>query len=156
MLVTPTKARRLLDALSRIDGLDVAGAELVAELERVAAIPELANAELGHVTGHGDGRGPGVTPLDGDYRTVIVDSVGAVAMLLAPRQELALYLELAGRLNKRRDRDEGAYLFSIGQAAELVADVVVAAQASGDTGFARELEAAIAREQARRGLERTS
>lgn len=37
MLVTPDTARALLAALPRIDGVDVAGEELVAELEHVAA-----------------------------------------------------------------------------------------------------------------------
>lgn len=164
MLVTPATARLLLEALAAggklaagppgddADALDA----IRRDLAHVAATPEgpLEDAEVGNVPGAGDGRGPGVTPFDPGYRAVIVDSIGAVGMILAPGKQRALYLEVAGRLNKRQERDEGAMLLAPGQAAELVADVVVAVQAIGDRGFAQEFEEALAREQARRGLER--
>lgn len=111
----------------------------------------LAPAHLLNVLGRGDGRGPGVTPLDGDYPTVILDQLGAVALRSQPAGELGIYLELAGRYNKREDRDERAYLLSVGQTAELIAELIVAGHAGGPD-FSRELEAAIARKQRERGL----
>jgi hypothetical protein len=160
MLVTPDKARLILTALDGAPlhpiGQDEEAdlAELRAELEHAANVPTISrDAAVGHVGGHGDGRGPGITPFDPGYRTVLLDGLGAVAMHVQPGNELAVYLELTGRLNKRRERDEAAYLMRPGQAAELIADLVVAGQAGGPV-IAQELEGAIAREQARRGMER--
>lgn len=111
----------------------------------------IAPAHLLNVLGRGDGRGPGVTPLDGDFPTVIVDELGAVATRTQPRGEMAVYLEVGGRLNKRQERDARALLLSVGQAAELMAELVVAGHAGGPV-FGRELEAAIERKQRERGL----
>jgi hypothetical protein len=148
-LLSPARAQAILNAGVR-DRIDP---DLLDELRRTAAIPTRPDADAGLVGGPGDGRGPGVIPFGPNYRTVIVDSLGAVAIETASggkrTGELALYLEFGGRINKRPDQDEGAYLLSIGQAAELIASITVAAQAGGRT-FAVELERAIAREQARR------
>jgi hypothetical protein len=123
MLVTPDKARLILTALDGAPlhpiGQDEEAdlAELRAELEHAANVPTISrDAAVGHVGGHGDGRGPGITPFDPGYRTVLLDGLGAVAMHVQPGNELA------------------------GQA--------------GGPVIAQELEGAIAREQARRGMER--
>lgn len=112
----------------------------------------LAPAHLLNVLGGGDGRGPGVIPIDPNYPTVILDQLGGVAISTQPGADLGIYLELGGRYNKRDDRDERAYLLAVGQAAELVAELVVAGQAGGPA-FSQELEKAIARKQQARGLE---
>jgi hypothetical protein len=160
MLITPDTARRLLGGLERPSARhEVDLQDLVAELEHVAAQASgtLYDAKLGVTRGPDPSGRPagGVTVFAPDYRTVITDSLGAVAMITAPRNELAIYLELGGRLNKRQERDEAGYLLAVGRAAELMASLVVAGQAGGRE-FSGELEAAIAREQARRGLERRS
>lgn len=111
------------------------------------------DAELGHVLGAGDGRGPGVAPFDPNYPTIILDELGAVAMRLEPGGRNAVYLELGGRFNKRTNRGQCGYVLAVGQAAELLAELVVAGQAGG-ADFTRELEPAIARKQAARGLSR--
>lgn len=111
----------------------------------------LAPAHLLNILGRGNGRGPGITELNRDYPTVILDQLGAVAMRTQPRGELGIYLELGGRFNKREDRDERGYILAVGQTAELMAELVVAGQAGGPV-FSRELEAAIARKQRERGL----
>lgn len=93
----------------------------------------------------------GITRFSPDYRTVLLDSVGAVALKLSPTGELAVYLELGGRVNKRQERDEGAYLMPPAMGAELVAEVIVAANAAG-TDVADELMAHLDRKRAERGI----
>lgn len=92
---------------------------------------------------------------------VLLDAVGAKAIVLQPSGEVGLILDLEGRLNKLDVRDVHRYAMSAGLAAELIAEVVVAAQEAANRGsaleltggqdFALELERAIAAEQQRRG-----
>lgn len=93
----------------------------------------------------------GITRFSPDYRTVLLDSIGAVALKLSPTGELGVYLELGGRVNKRQERDEGAYLMPPAMAAELVAELIVAGHAAGGD-LAEELLAHIDRKRDERGL----
>lgn len=98
-------------------------------------------------------------PLDtGD--AVLLDASGAQVVRMEPSGEVGIILDLEGKLNKLDIRDVHRYVMSAGMAAELVAELVVAGQEAaargsaiaGGRGFLAEFEAAIAREQARRGL----
>lgn len=93
-----------------------------------------------------------VIPLGKDG-AVLVDESGAVAIEVTPTgggdQQTAILLELGGKLNKSDDRWKGRFLLAVGQVAELMADLAVAAKNSGDQDFVRELDVALAREQAR-------
>lgn len=88
---------------------------------------------------------------------VLLDRLGAVAIRTEPAGELAILLELGGRLNKQADRQTVAYLLRASQAAEVLAAIAVAVEdlaRHGDTAalnFAGELDEAIVREQARLG-----
>lgn len=93
---------------------------------------------------------------------VLLDAVGAQCVELHPSNQVGLILDLEGKLNKLDVRDVHRYAFSAGMAAELIADLIVAAQEAATRGsamalaggedFQAELEAAIAAEQTRRGL----
>jgi hypothetical protein len=91
---------------------------------------------------------------------MLLDALGAQAVALRlgdGEPEIGICLDLEGRLNKLQIRDAHRYLLAPGQAAELIAELVVAAQAAAaqspaGRAFAVELEAAIAREQAARGF----
>lgn len=95
---------------------------------------------------------------------MLVDAVGALVVRFDPSDEVGLILDLEGRLNKLEVRDAHRYILSAGMAAELIAELVVAGQQAASVGsalgitgasdFAAELDAAIAAEQKRRGLER--
>lgn len=95
---------------------------------------------------------------------VLLDSVGARCIALHPSNEVGVILDLEGRLNKLAVRDVHRYVLSAGTAAELIAELVVAAHEAGargsamgitgGTSFQAELDAAIAAEQRRRGLTR--
>lgn len=65
---------------------------------------------------------------------ILLDKLGAVAIRTEPDDEHALLIELGGRLNKSDVRRTEAYLLAPGQAAELVAAVVVAVQTLNETG----------------------
>jgi hypothetical protein len=83
---------------------------------------------------------------------VLVDKLGALAIETEPAGELAILLELGGRLNKLDERSMVAYLMAAGTVAELVANVIVAVQRLGPgkgDKFRDELEEAIKAEQAR-------
>lgn len=89
---------------------------------------------------------------------LLMDAVGAKAVRLERDGQdvgIGLVLDLEGRLNKTPERAHRRAMLSAGQAAELIAALVVAAQVAqrelGDDGvlFSAELEAAVAREQAR-------
>lgn len=90
---------------------------------------------------------------------VLLDKLGAVAIRTEPADELALLLELGGRLNKfdTSIRSTKAYLMGAGHAAELIAAIVVAVQRLREAGddealeFARELDEAVKRERDRLG-----
>lgn len=79
---------------------------------------------------------------------VIVDELGAVPILTQPSNEEALLIELGGRLNKMQERRKQKYLLSPGQAAELIANIIVACGAT-TIGFRQELDRALTREQDR-------
>lgn len=81
---------------------------------------------------------------------VLIDALGAVAIEARPSGEPAVLIELGGRLNKTDERWSGQFLFSVGQAAELLANVAVAGNRAG-RDFAAELDAALTREQERIG-----
>lgn len=92
---------------------------------------------------------------------VLLDATGAQVVRFDPSGEVGIVLDLEGRLNRLQVRDVHRYILSAGMAAELIADLVVAGQEAASAGsalgitgttFAAELEAAIAAEQARRGL----
>lgn len=93
---------------------------------------------------------------------VLVDALGAKVIRTEPAGEIAVMLDLEGTLNKLDIRDAHRYLFAAGQAAELIAELVVAAQyavaAGAELGltdahdFAAELVAAISAAQDRIGL----
>jgi uncharacterized protein YhdP len=94
---------------------------------------------------------------------MLVDACGAQVIRTEPSGEVAVMLDLEGKLNKLDVRDAHRYLMSAGMAAELIAELVVSAQHAaaegsslGITGatFGKELGAAIAKEQERRGLTR--
>jgi hypothetical protein len=95
---------------------------------------------------------------------VLLDSVGARCIEIEPSGEVGVILDLEGRLNKLQVRDVHRYILSAGSAAELIAELVVAAQEAATRGssmgitggptFQAELDAAIATEQKRRGLYR--
>jgi hypothetical protein len=84
-----------------------------------------------------------------------LDKLGTLPILTEPHGELAVILDLGGRLNKTDARVSHRYVMSVGQVAELVADIVVSAQVAGGL-YATELGKAIAREQQRRGLTKQS
>lgn len=106
-----------------------------------------------------------VESLDGG---VLLDALGAKVVRTLPSGQVAVVLDLAGRVNKSEsgEREEHRYAFSAGMAAELVAELVVAGQEAATAGsdleisggkeFAKELELAIAAEQERRGLTKES
>jgi hypothetical protein len=73
-----------------------------------------------------DPRGPGVTPFDGKVPTVLLDQLGTGILGLKPSDELAVYLELSGRLNRSPDRNLTTYLLPPGMVGELVASMIVA------------------------------
>lgn len=83
---------------------------------------------------------------------VLLEALGALAVRTEPAGELALVVDLAGKLNKRPDRVHTRYLMAPGQAGELIAEILVAAQALGDAAFAVSMEAALARKQRELGL----
>jgi hypothetical protein len=100
-------------------------------------------------------------PMDvGD--AVLCDAVGAQAVRFEAMDEVGLILDLEGRLNKLQVRVAHRYALRAGQAAELIAELVVASQVAAGKGselaitggqdFLAELDAAIANEQRRRGL----
>jgi hypothetical protein len=98
---------------------------------------------------HGPGQhlDPGHQRLNRD--AVLLDELGASAVAIDGQEETpALVVDLGGRLNKTDARVTHRYLMPVGMAAELVANVVVAAQIAGGA-FADDLERAIAAEQAR-------
>lgn len=84
---------------------------------------------------------------------VLLDAVGAKTIKTEPSGEIAVLLDLEGRLNKLDIRDAHRYLMSAGTAAELIAEIVVAAQKAAAAGsslgiteshsFLNELQAAI-------------
>jgi hypothetical protein len=93
---------------------------------------------------------------------MILDAIGSLVIKTEPDGDVMLMLDLEGRLNKLQVRDVHRYVMTAGQAAELLAELVVAGQQAAHGGsplgitegkeFAAELEAAIAAEQQRRGL----
>jgi hypothetical protein len=100
-------------------------------------------------------------PLDtGD--AVLLDAIGAKVIGLIPGNEVAIILDLEGRLNKLDVRDVHRYVMSAGLAAELIAELIVTGTEAAHRGsklgitggheFAAELDAAIANEQQRRGF----
>lgn len=64
----------------------------------------------------------------GEGEAILLDALGARAIKLSPSGEVALMLDLEGRLNKRPDRDVARYLLPPGAAAELVAALIAASQ----------------------------
>jgi hypothetical protein len=93
---------------------------------------------------------------------VLVDKLGAQVVKFAPSDEVGIVLDLEGKLNKLQIRDAHRYALTAGMAAELIAELVVAGHHAALEGsklgitrgrrFGDELEAAITREQKRRGL----
>jgi hypothetical protein len=91
---------------------------------------------------------------------VLVDGCGARVARFSPSDQVGLVLDLQGRLNGLAIRDTHRYLLTAGQAAELIAELIVAGNEAAVRGsdirlgstFADELEAAVALEQERRGL----
>jgi hypothetical protein len=88
----------------------------------------------------------------GEGEAILLDALGARAIRVTPSGEVALMLDLEGRLNKRPDRDIARYLLAPGHAAELVASLVAAVQRAAKESpegvdFAVEFERALAREQ---------
>ena len=88
-----------------------------------------------------------IVPL-GEGGAVIIDELGSEAIETRPAGELAVVLELGGKINKRDERWNGKFLFSIGQAAEMLASVVVAVTRTGSDA-ARLFDEALEREQDR-------
>lgn len=81
----------------------------------------------------------------GAGEAVLLDELGAAAIETRPAGELAVILDVGGKLNRRHERVSARYLMRIGQAAELVADIVVAAYRGGPAAaavFDREVDAA--------------
>jgi len=91
---------------------------------------------------------------------VLLDAIGAMVARLEPAGQVGIILDLEGKLNKLQVRDVHRYILSAGQAAEMVARLVDAAQHANsiDAGsnFAEEFAAAVAREQELRGLHRSN
>lgn len=94
---------------------------------------------------------------------VLLDAVGARCVTLSAADTddvVGVVLDLEGRLNKLEVRDVHRYVMSAGMAAELIAEVVIAAHSAGMHGsamelshgesFRAELEAALLAEQKRR------
>lgn len=79
---------------------------------------------------------------------VLVDELGALGIRTEPGGELGVLVELGGRLNKDTGRWRGQFVMSVGQAAELVANIVVGAKRTG-AEFSASLEQALAAEQDR-------
>lgn len=82
---------------------------------------------------------------------VLLDKLGAVAIHVEPEGEVALLVELGGRLNKTDVSGTTAFLMRVGQAAELIANIVVAVHA-GDPdaqSFGDQIKAAVKAEQER-------
>lgn len=76
-------------------------------------------------------------PLDtGD--AIILSGIGTMVIRTQPANEVAVVLDLEGKLNKLDIVDAHRYLMSAGQAAELVAEIIVtateAAAHGSDTG----------------------
>lgn len=91
---------------------------------------------------------------------ILLDTLNAEAVALRPSGEQAVVLELGGRVNKSERRLQLRFGISPGQAGELIAALVVAAQRA-DPETAGEIERAIGAEQVRmlavdREHERTS
>lgn len=93
---------------------------------------------------------------------ILLDAVGAQVVRMEPSGEVGIIVDLEGKLNKLDIRDVHRYAMPAGMAAELIAEIVVAAQVAAASGsalgfvdaltFSQALEAAIGAEQARRGL----
>lgn len=87
----------------------------------------------------------------GEGYACLVDEVGAVGFLSSPtvrqvKPETGIRLDLGGKLNKLPDRYFGRFLLSPGQAGELVAELIVAAESLGARDVLMdELRAAIER-----------
>lgn len=79
---------------------------------------------------------------------VLVDELGVLAAEMHPTGELAVVLDIGGRVTNRTERERNRYLMRAGQAAELIAEIVVAAQRL-EPHFRHELDRAIKREQER-------
>lgn len=62
---------------------------------------------------------------------VLVDELGAKALLAWPAEELAVIVEIGGRRNKLDARSLESYMLAPGQAGELVAAIVNAVANSG-------------------------
>lgn len=86
--------------------------------------------------------------LSGDEEVVIVERIGTAAIRTTPHNELAVVMDIGGRLNKREETRERRFIMSPEIAAELVADIVVSATEFPE--FAAELDIAIQRERERR------
>lgn len=86
--------------------------------------------------------------LSGDEDVVIVEKLGTAAIRTQPHNELAVVMDVGGRLNKQNERRERRFIMSPEIAAELVADIVVSATEFPE--FAAELDIAIQRERERR------
>lgn len=91
----------------------------------------------------------------GEGEAILLDALGARVIWLQPSDEVALMLDLEGRLNKSPERDVARYLMTVDQAAELVAALVVATHRTmqGDMPlgqkFGEQFEQALRREQLR-------
>jgi hypothetical protein len=80
---------------------------------------------------------------------VILDELGCKAILTEPSNELAVVLDLGGRLNRTPARVEHRYIMSAGQAAELIADLTIGARAVGGPAWLEELDRELAAAKAR-------
>lgn len=99
-------------------------------------------------------------PLDtGD--AIILTGLGSRVIRLEPTAEIGLLLDLEGRLNKLDIVDAHRYIMTAGQAAELIADVIVSGQAAASEGsdvggggsFLAELDRSLKKRQQDEGLE---
>lgn len=86
---------------------------------------------------------------------IMLDALGAKAILTQPtvrsaQPQLGIVLDLEGKLNKLPQREHRRFLLSVGQAAELAAELAVrSSQAGRLEEFNSELESAVERK--RRG-----
>jgi hypothetical protein len=104
----------------------------------------------------GEGDGQRVQMDVGD--PVLMDSVGARVILTEPAGDVALLLDLEGKLNKLQERVAHRFLMPVGMAAELIAELLVTAQHAAVEEhervqpFLAELEDRIVEGQRQRGM----
>jgi hypothetical protein len=84
-------------------------------------------------------------------KAILLDRLGSVLAAAKPSGELAIVLDIGGRLNKQTDDAEHRFLMRPEQAAELVADLTLTL--SRVPGSPKMIDEAIEREKDRRASE---